>query len=189
MKTHIFKLFLASFVIMSFVSFISCESNEEEDDEDDESREVYCTSSLSKDMYSEHDPLVLCLNYLPFMIKSNIILKIGETAIIHQKDMWKVIKDFETDLVFQVADSKVYSSPMAYNRPLNSIANPFIPILITIDYGTIIDIRIEDIDDLCETRVSHVKLLKDFYKKSKIKWIRFEKKFSRDTNGKQMGNL
>jgi hypothetical protein len=169
MNLNLYKLFVAVCLYLSFISLVSSkksDNNNYEDDEDDEGYEISCTSNFSKYMYYHGDPMVLCMNYLPFMIKSNIILKVGETAVIHQKDMWKVLKDFETDLVFQVADSKVYSSPIAYNRPLNNISSPFIPLLITVDYGTIIDIRVEDIEEICDTRVSHVKLLKDFYKKS-----------------------
>lgn len=133
--------------------------------------ELSCSFNYAQNSYSKGDPFMICLNYLPFLVKSNIFLTVGDNMVIHQKYMYRVFEKFDTDMILQVANSNIYTSGVPYNRPKNKLVFPFRPVIITLDKGKIIDISLIQMDDICGTRVTKINILKSFYKHRKYSFM------------------
>jgi len=131
------------------------------------SEEITCAFDLGQEPYASGQTLMLCVNYVPVMIKENTYLKVGKTTVLHQKYIWKIFKEINTDIVFQVANTSIYSMSIPFNRYKNGLTFPFIPLVITMDYGKVIDMRIEEINDVCTNDQVKTKIIKNFYSSSK----------------------
>lgn len=101
------------------------------------------------------------------MIKENAYLPVGRTTVVHQKFMWRIFENIGTDMIFQVANSTIFSHAIPFNRPTNNMAFPFMPLVITLDYGKVIDMVIEEINDVCPNEEVQSAILTKFYKNSK----------------------
>lgn len=128
---------------------------------------ITCSFDTQIKPYDSGDQFMLCINYIPLMIKENTYLAVGKTTIIHQKFMWRIFEKIETDVVFQIANSKAYSRALPFNRPQSSMSFPFIPLVITLDYGKVIDISIQAINDICINETVKPSIIGKFYKTSR----------------------
>lgn len=131
------------------------------------SEEITCSFEQGSEPYAFGETMMMCVNYIPLMIKQNTYLKVGKTTIIHQKYMWRIFESINIDMVFQMGNSSIYSQAIPYNRYRNSLAFPFIPLVITMDYGKIIDISLQEINDICPNEEVQTKIIKNFYSSSK----------------------
>jgi hypothetical protein len=128
---------------------------------------ITCSFDNGQEPYDSGDLFMFCINYIPLMIKENSYLRVGKTTVIHQKFMWRIFEKIGTDIILQVANSTVYSRALPFNRPHSNMAFPFIPIVITLDYGKVIDLSIQSINDVCSNEEVQSGILKNFYKSSK----------------------
>jgi hypothetical protein len=158
---HTRALLLVFTILLSFLpSSLSANKKQET---------ISCAFDSGSEPYDSGDMFMICINYVPLMIKENSYLQVGKTTVIHQKFMWRIFEKIGTDIVFQIANSKIYSRAIPFNRPHSNMAFPFLPVVITLDYGKVIDITIENINDICPNEEVQSGILGKFYKTSK--WV------------------
>ena len=131
------------------------------------SEDLSCVYEKTHEPYNSGDTFMMCMNFLPLLIKENLYVQVGKTTILHQKYLWRIFHNIPMDIIVQVANSTTYSSATPYNRPQNNMAFPFLVVTITMDYGKVIDIHIAQIPDVCPEEMVSTKILPKFYKTSK----------------------
>lgn len=132
------------------------------------SENISCVFETGGEPYASGDEFMFCINYMPLMIKENAYLPVGRTTVIHQKFMWRIFENIGSDIIFQVANSSIYSTSVPFNRPQSKLAFPFLPLVITMDYGKVIDMVIEEINDICPNEEVQSGILSKFYKNSTL---------------------
>lgn len=135
------------------------------------SDEISCVFEKKQEPYNSGDTFMICMNFIPLFIKENLYVQVGKTTILHQKYLWRIFHNIQTDIILQVANSNVYSSATPYNRPKSNVAFPFLAITITLDYGKVIDMHIAQIPDVCPEEMVQTKIISNFYNTSKLKFI------------------
>ena len=131
-----------------------------------------CNFDYGTEPYLMDDAFMICLNYIPLMVKENLFLSVGKTMLIHQKYIWKLFQNIKTDLIFQIANNNIYSSVRPYSRPgkknNDGMTFPILPLLITMDLGKVIDISLQDLTSCCPNEKIETNILKDLYLTCKI---------------------
>lgn len=106
------------------------------------------------------DKLMLCSFFLPFMIKLRFNIEVDKAEILHGKDLWRFFDGRSVDVLAQVGNTRKFSQQTPYLRDNGNFAYPVLIFTIILHKGIIIDIRSEDMIDLCPDTYTEVKSIK-----------------------------
>ena len=106
------------------------------------------------------DKLMLCTFFLPFMIKLRYHIEVDKQEVLHGRHLWKFFENRSVDVLAQVGNTRKFSQQTPYMRDNGTFAYPVMIFTIILHKGIIIDIRTENMEELCKDSSSNVKNLK-----------------------------
>ena len=106
------------------------------------------------------DSLMLCTFFLPFMIKLRFNIEVDKQEVLHGKDLWKFFENRNVDMLTQIGNTKKFSQQTPYLRDNGNFAYPVMIFTIILHKGIVIDIRTEDLIELCPSSSSEAKSIK-----------------------------